>query len=75
MPASAVKVNAISAYSVRISWDFDDIPPTWQSEAEVAFRGYFAEQAGTAQDPMLTVYYTTAGGGGSGKVYSQTIIV
>lgn len=50
-----VTPEGITRLGVRTSWDTDNSAPTWSSGAASYYECYFADQAGTTNDPKLTV--------------------
>lgn len=49
--------SAITKLGLRLSWDTDNSGPSWSSGAVTYFECYFADQAGTTNDPKLTIVH------------------
>lgn len=53
---TAVTPEGITRIGLRLSWDTDNSAPTWATGTPVSsFQIYFADQAGTTNDPKFTV--------------------
>lgn len=59
---SGVTKAGITKIGLRLSWDTDNSAPTWSSGAVSSFQIYTADQAGTTNDPKLTIVHAPAGG-------------
>ena len=60
---SGVTKAGITKIGLRLSWDTDNSAPTWTTGTPVSsFQIYFADQAGTTNDPKLTIVHAPAGG-------------
>jgi hypothetical protein len=58
---SAVTLDGITKLGIRdATFDVPNSAPTWVTVAGLACGGYYADQAGTANDPKLVVTYTPA---------------
>lgn len=56
---AAISKTSISKFGTRIGWDTDNsFGGVWASTADTYFQAYFADQAGTTNDPKLVVTYT-----------------
>ena len=53
-----VNTSGLSWYGIRISGDFNDVEPTWASNSLSRVEGYYADRAGTSEDPKLVVEHT-----------------
>jgi len=54
-----ISKTGTTKYGVReFYYDAGNTPPNWVTDDGVFFAGYFADQAGTANDPKLVVTYT-----------------
>lgn len=61
---AAVTAAGITKFGVRLKWDLDNsFGGVWSSAATTYFRPYYADQAGTTNDPKLVVNHTTPGTG------------
>ncbi len=55
----AIATRGISKFSTQTDWDLNDnFTGTWASEAGSNYDGFYADQAGLANDPKLDVTYT-----------------
>lgn len=61
---AAIVTDGVTAFSLRYSYDVNDSPPTWESGKVVRTSSYFADYAGTANDPKLTIEYAAAAASG-----------
>lgn len=52
-------IGAITKLGLRLSWDTDNSAPTWSTGAVTSYQIYFADQAGTTNDPKLTIEHST----------------
>ena len=50
-------------FGLRLNWDTDGTGPTWANAAQTYVVGWFADAAGTDNDPKLVVTYTLPTGG------------
>ena len=64
---SNINKSGLSWFAARSDADLDDTPPSWQSNKDDRFLGYFADQTGTTNDPKLVVEHAA---GGSPTVYN-----
>jgi len=56
---AAVDVMGVSGFSLRnANYDVAVNTPTWSSNCGAYFQGYYADQAGTDEDPKLVVTYS-----------------
>jgi hypothetical protein len=53
-----ISKTGISKFGARSNWDINDSPPTWGTGYVGKINGYYADQAGTTNDPKLVVTYT-----------------
>ena len=55
---AAISVDDITKFGIReATYDATGIEPTWGAGKTLSFGCYYADEAGTAKDPVLTVYY------------------
>lgn len=59
---TAVTPEGITRIGLRLSWDTDNSGPTWTAGTpRTSFQIYFADQAGTTNDPKLTIIHAATG--------------
>jgi len=62
---AAISLTSISKFSLRnANFDVGAVAPAWASGTLFYWKCYFADQAGTTNDPKLVITYTTAAAGG-----------
>lgn len=59
-----ISKTTVTKYGTRLGWDTDNsFGGVWANGGDTYFNGYYADQAGTANDPKLVVTYTLPTGG------------
>lgn len=60
---SNVNKTGVSSYGMRSGWDRSGtFGGSWSSSAESRIQAFYADNAGTSQDPKLVITFTTGGG-------------
>jgi len=59
---AAISLTGITKLGARLSYDIDNIAPTWSANKVSNLVMYGAERTGTTQDPKLVVTYTISSG-------------
>ena len=62
---AAITATSVSKFGTRFGADFNNTAPTWEAAKELTFKSFFADQAGTTNDPKLVVVHSAAGAGGT----------
>lgn len=70
---AAIQPTGITKFGFITDKDLDNAPPTWAAKVGGA-RGYSANQAGTTNDPKLTITYTPGEAGGETDAFDDDFI-